>query len=157
MEGQMIRAIAASALVAMLGLMPAQAQVMADPDVVASFLETYGLKVTHDTDDAGDPMLSSRIEGTYFDVFFYGCTNGKGCTSIEFSAKFETKGEVKLYTINEWNKNGRFARAYLGDDGSANVEYDVNLDFDGVGGKNFDDTIDVWRTVLEDFRKQINW
>ncbi len=142
---------------AVLAGLPAQAQVLAEPEVVASFLEAYGLKVDRDTDDVGDPMLSSRIEGTYFDVFFYGCTNGKDCDSIEFSAEFEMPGPVQPAVVNDWNREGRYGRAYVDEKGNPNIELDVNLDFDGVGGKNFDDTIDVWRAVLTDFRKHIDW
>lgn len=152
----MIRTILTAALLGALAL-PAAAQVMADPDVVATFLEDYGLKVTRDTDDEGDPMLQSRIEGTYFDVFFYGCTEAKNCTSIEFSAVFETNAPMKYAEVNDWNRQNRFARAYLDDDGNPNIEFDVNLDFEGVGGKNFDDTIDLWRLALADFRKHINY
>lgn len=151
-----MRIVVAAMLAALCGL-PAQAQVVAEPEVVASFLEAYGLKVERDIDDLGDPMLSSRIEGSYFDVFFYGCTEAKDCDSIEFSAEFELEQEGLLELMNAWNREGRYGRAYVDESGVANIEYDVNLDFEGVGGKNFDDTIDVWRAVLADFRKHIDW
>lgn len=149
--------ILAFAATLLLAPLPAAAQVMADPDVVATFLEDYGLKVTRDKDDQGDPMLSSRIEGIYFDVYFYGCTKGTDCDSIEFSALFSSDQPVDVSVANDWNRQGRFARAYIDEDGNPNLEFDVNLDFDGVGGKNFDDTIDIWRAALSDFRQHINW
>lgn len=153
----MFRKILTTALLGAAMAQPVQAQVLADPEVVASFLEDYGLKVTRDTDDEGDPMLSSRIEGIYFDVFFYGCTEGQDCDSIEFSALFSGGEYVPLSVVNDWNGSNRFARAYIDEDGDPNLEFDVNLDFEGVGGRNFDNTIDVWRAVLSDFRQHINW
>lgn len=152
-----MRQIIAAVVLACGAALPASAQVMADPEVVASFLEAYGLKVERDTDGVGDPMLSSRIEGSYFDVFFYGCTEAKDCDSIEFSAEFEMPEPVSVEVMNAWNREGRYGRAYVDENGIANIEYDVNLDFEGVGGRNFDDTIDVWRAVLADFRKHIDW
>ncbi|WP_444453326.1 YbjN domain-containing protein [Rhodobacter capsulatus] len=144
-------------LVAMLAALPAQAQVMADPDVVAAFLQDYGLKVDPGRDDQGDPMLSSEVDDTKFDVYFYGCTQTRDCTSVAFSAVFLTEEPLKYAMLNGWNKNARFGRAYVDGDGNAVIEYDVNLDKDGVGGKNFTDTIDIWRSLLDDFRNHINW
>lgn len=139
-----------------LGTLPAQAQVMGDPEVVASFLEDYGLRVTRDTDSTGDPLLSSRIEGTNFKVYFYGCEEFP-CDSIQFSSGFDLAQPLSAMMINEWNRDKRFGKAYLDDEGDPYIELDVNLDMDGVGGRNFDDTIDLWRVVLSEFRTYINW
>lgn len=136
----------------------ATAQVAADPDVIQVFMQGYGLQVTQSTDDVGDPMLQSRIEGTYFEVYFYGCDdNGAACTSIQFAAGFDKDRPMKLAPINSWNQETRFGRAYLDDEGDPHLEYDINLAKDGVGGKNFDDSIDIWRTILADFRQSIDW
>ena len=37
------------------------------------------------------------------------------------------------------------------------LELDVNLDFDGVGNKNFEDTLDWWRLLTEGFEEFIDW
>ena len=145
------------AFVALWAALPAQAQVMADPDVVAAFLQDYGLKPQPGIDDQGDPMLSSSVDDTKFDVYFYGCTKAQDCSSVAFSAAFLTPEPLKYATLNGWNQKARFGRAYLDGEGNAVIEYDVNLDKDGVGGKNFTDTIDIWRSLLDDFRKHINW
>ena len=145
-----------AAAASLLGLGAAQAQVVGDPDVVMTLLQDYGLKVTKDTDKVGDPLLSTRIEGTNFDVYFYSCDEGP-CQSIQFSAGFDLENPMSAGKINEWNRDKRFGKAYLDDDGDPYIEYDINLDFDGVGAKNFDDTIDLWRVVLADFRDFIDW
>ena len=144
------------AMAVALGTVPAQAQVMGDPEVVASFLEDYGLRVTRETDVTGDPLLSSRIEGTNFKVYFYGCEK-LPCDSIQFSSGFDLEQPLSAMKINEWNRDKRFGKAYLDDEGDPYIEFDVNLDIDGVGGRNFDDTIDLWRVVLNEFRTYINW
>lgn len=145
-----------AAAASLLGLGAAQAQVVGDPDVVMTLLQDYGLKVTKDTDSVGDPLLSTRIEGTNFDIYFYSCDEGP-CQSIQFSAGFDLDQPMSAGKINEWNRDKRFGKAYLDDDGDPYIEYDINLDFDGVGAKNFDDTIDLWRVVLADFRDFIDW
>ncbi|SOC13991.1 YbjN domain-containing protein [Rhodobacter maris] len=139
-----------------LGAAPAPAQVVGDPDVVQSFMQTYGLQVSRDIDKSGDPRLSSRIEGTNFKVYFYGCTK-QICDSIQFSAGFDMTKPMSAWKINEWNRTKRFGKAYLDDEGDPYIEYDVNLDFDGCGGRNFDDTIDLWRVVLSEFKTFIDW
>lgn len=144
------------ALMALLVALPAQAQVMADPDVVAAFLQDYGLTVETGKDDQGDPMLSSTVDDSKFDVYFYGCTKTRDCSSVAFSAVFLTEEPLKYAVLNGWNQKSRFGRAYVDGDGNAVIEYDVNLDKDGVGGKNFTDTIDIWRSLLDDFRNHIN-
>lgn len=144
------------ALLATLGAAPLQAQVVGDPEVVANFLESYGLKVTRTQDQAGDPLLQSRVDETNFEVYFYDCQKGT-CDSMQFSAGFDVAKPLAPATLNEWNRDKRFGKLYLDTKGNPHVEYDVNLDFDGVGAKNFNDTIDVWRVVLSEFRSYINW
>lgn len=141
---------------ASLAAAPLQAQVVGDPDVIQNFLQSYGLQVSRDTDSSGDPRLSSRIEGTNFKVYFYGCKKGV-CDSIQFSSGFDLSKPMSAWKINEWNRKKRFGKAYLDDEGDPYIEYDVNLDFDGCGGKNFDDTIDLWRVVLNEFKDFIDW
>lgn len=152
----MKQAILGALIAPLLGIGAAQAQVVGDPDVVQNLMQTYGLQVTQDTDSVGDPMLSTRIEGTNFDVYFYSCEEGP-CQSIQFSAGFDLDQPMSASTINEWNRDKRFGKAFLDDEGDPHIEYDINLDHDGIGAKNFDDTIDLWRVVLADFRDFIDW
>ncbi|MFB2533358.1 YbjN domain-containing protein [Paracoccus sp. p4-l81] len=148
----MLRLLPALALLAQ----PVQAQVVGDPAVVKALMTDFGLVVEQDVDGAGDPRLSSRIEGTRFDVLFYDCDTGT-CQSIQFTAAFDMTEPMDVAVINAWNRDMRFGKAYLDDEGDPFVEMDVNVDADGVGRKNFDDTLDIWRTVLGQFRNHIGW
>lgn len=147
------------AAVLSLSLFPfgAPAQVLADPDTVQTMLETYGLKVKRGTDQAGGAMLSSRIEGTNFDVLFYGCQPQGSCDSIQFSTSFDLPNGLDAAQVNGWNRDRRYGKAYLDDQGDPILEYDINLDADGVGPKNFDSSIEIWRAVMADFRQYIGW
>ncbi len=135
----------------------ASAQVMADIDVIAVFLQEFGLPTEKTVDPDGDPKIESRIEGTRFAVYFYGCDNGKECDSIQFSTGFDLKEPMSLESANAWNRDKRFGKVYLDEDGDPYIEYDVNTDFDGIGAENFDDSIDLWRALLAEFRDYIDW
>ena len=135
----------------------ANAQVMADVDVIAVFLQEFGLPTEKSVDPDGDPKIDSRIEGTRFAVYFYGCDNGKDCDSIQFSTGFDLKEPMTLEAANTWNRDKRFGKVYLDEDGDPYIEYDVNTDFDGIGAENFDDSIDLWRALLAEFRDYIDW
>lgn len=134
----------------------APAQVVGDIDVIASLMRDYGLIVEKSVDHEGDPLLSTRLEGTHFGVYFYDCAPGP-CSSIQFSAGFNMDNPLKPARIAEWNREKRFGKAYLDDEGDPFIEVDINLAADGIGRRNFEDSLDLWRAVLADFRNFIDW
>lgn len=136
---------------------PAGAQVVGDPDVIRTLMTDFGLIVEKDMDDSGDPRLTSRIDGTGFGVYFYDCTADTNCQSIQFSAGFDLENPMSMQMVNEWNRGRRFGKVYLDDEGDPYIEMDINVDFEGVGRKNFDDSLDIWRLVLSEFRDHIDW
>lgn len=134
----------------------APAQVVGDIDVIASLMRDYGLIVEKSVDHEGDPLLSTRLEGTHFGVYFYDCDPGP-CSSIQFSAGFNMDNPLEPARIAEWNREKRFGKAYLDDEGDPFIEVDINLAADGIGRRNFEDSLDLWRAVLADFRNFIDW
>lgn len=103
-------------------------------------------------DKTGDPKISGRMDGTRYVIFFYGCKGGKSCKSIQFFASFESKKQLGLLDLNEFNRSNRFTKVYLDKDNDPALELDMNLD-GGVSKKNIDDTFDWWKTVLLNFVK----
>lgn len=124
-----------------------------DPEAIINLMRGFGSAVL-ETDDAGDPMIVARIDGTRFLVLFYGCQDGADCKSIQFRAAWETSGNVSLGKIDSWNADKRFGKAYLDDVKDPVVEMDVNL-FGGVSTRNLEDTIDWWQLVLADFKLNV--
>jgi hypothetical protein len=108
-------------------------------------------------DGQGDPKVSSRVSDTKFSVYFYGCQDNDNCSSILIKAGYDLNNGISALKINEWNREKRFAKAYIDDEGDPFLEMDINLDFDGVGNKNFEDTLDWWRLLVEDFEEFIVW
>ena len=156
----MFPALRLTALALLLGLaMPPQtagAQVLGDPDVIAELLIDYGLRVERGTDDYGDPVLDSRIDGTRFSVGFYAC-DPKPCESIQFSAGFDMPAPLPPRLVADWNRNHRFGKAFLDDDGDPYLQMDVMTAGDGIGRRNFEEILSMWQTALSDFRSTIDF
>ena len=132
------------------------AQVVGDPDVIGLLMLDHGLRVAADRAADGTPELHSDIDGTRFRVLFYGC-DPQPCTSLQFSAGFALQRPMGPARINDWNRLRRFGKAFVDSRGDPFVEMDVNLYGDGIGRRNFEDSLDLWRRVLNDFRDHIDW
>lgn len=136
----------------------AAADITADnAGAVMKAMQNFGLVATMGADSDGDPKISSRVSDTKFSVYFYGCDNNVNCSSIMIKAGYDLNSGMSALKINEWNREKRFAKAYIDDEGDPILEMDVNLDLDGVGDKNFEDTLDWWRLTVEDFEEFIDW
>ena len=54
-----------------------------DPAVILEIAKGYG-SAKMDKDDGGDPMISGRLQGMKYVVYFYGCENHEKCKSLQF-------------------------------------------------------------------------
>jgi hypothetical protein len=128
----------------------ASAQVIANPTAISNILRANSLKVTADTDSGGDPRLTIDDDGTKYQVWFYGCTDHKECSSIQFYAGF-TGTKMTPDTLNIWNRKNRFGRAYIDSDGDPAIEMDVDLDKGGMSADLFQDNLEFWNTTMSNF------
>ena len=144
------------ALAAMAAATPARAEnvTAANPKSVVSALQDAGYKAELSKTDAGDPMISSAASGTDFIVFFANCHEGK-CQTIQYFAGFSDPKNGSASSMNAWNAEHRFTRAYVSDKGSARIEMDVNLDLGGISPALFKDNFDIWLSNLGDFAKYV--
>lgn len=134
--------------------LPAMAQnITAEPQAIAAILREQDIWATVETDNGGDPMIEAKFEeGTPFRVYFYGCEEKKNCTSVQFGAAF-TKTKAGASEMVKWNKEYRFARAYLDNEGDPVLEMDVNLAEGGISRPLFRDTIELWDALLVEYSK----
>lgn len=124
----------------------------ADPEAVREIVSGWGSANLTTTKD-GSPRISGRMEGVLYTVRFFGCRRGASCQQIVFSSGFsETGADSEL--INAWNRDQLFGRAFLTEGGDAVIEMPVNLRF-GVSKENLDDTVDLWRVTLAEFRAHV--
>ena len=139
--------------------LPAQAQmVMAqDPGTIVRALQDSGYTAQLGTDKVGDPMITSGVGGTTFQIFFYNCTDNRECATVTFHSGYDLRDPVTLDRINEWNRTKRFGRAYLDGEDDPILEMDVDLDDGGLSPLLFIDNIEFWSSVLGDFERFIGF
>lgn len=123
---------------------------------VAKWLQASGYKAELTTDDTGDPMIKSAASGVNFTVYFYDCTAKPRCKAIQFAASFDLKQPMSAAKINEWNRQNRYLKAYIDDEGDPYVQYDVNLNA-GRTTAVLDDDFGVWTSMIDDFTTFIGW
>lgn len=126
-----------------------------DVEAIATIARDYGTAEV-DKDSTGDPLVTGEMGGTNYAVFFYGCTDGADCQTIQFYAYWVLNDGIDVDSLNTWNREKRFAKAYLDDEGDPTLEYDVNL-YAGVSETNLSDTFDWWRVVMEAFEEHIGF
>ena len=127
-----------------------------DPASLVSEMQRLGYRAELTTDNTGDPKINSATAGTEFEVFFYGCTLGKACTSIQFVAGFDTADGLDLSVANGWNREKRFGKVYLDDERDPFIEMDVTVD-NGISADVFAATLRNWDNTLSGFADHINW
>ncbi len=134
---------------------PVAAQTMtADPAAVTAALKARGMPVEQEKDNDGNPVLQTQFdEGTKFTIYFYGCTNGLKCDSLQFHTLY-SDSKATVTTLNQFNLDRRFGRAAFEASGDAGLRMDFNLAAGGMPKALFLDNIELWNelmTVFVDF------
>jgi hypothetical protein len=139
--------------------LPAQAQMVRaqDPDSIVRALRDGGYAATLGTDKVGDPMVTSGVGGTTFQIFFYNCTDHRECATVTFHSGYDLNAPVSLDRMNEWNRKKRFGRGYLDGENDPILEMDVDLDDGGISPLLFIDNIEFWASVLGDFERHVGY
>ena len=147
---------AVAALVAMLAT-PAMATVTAaDPASVIKIMNKMGYRAELSKDEDGKPYITSASSGTTFLILFFGCKNGTGCTTLEFFSGFSKPSNASLAAMNQWNRDNRFGRGYLADNGSARLEMDLDLDDGGMSDLLFEDNVEFWVAIMDKYEKYVS-
>jgi hypothetical protein len=139
--------------------MPAHAQMVRaqDPQSVVAALQASGYAAKLGTDRVGDPMVTSGVAGTNFQIFFYNCTGHTACATVQFHSAYDVSTPVGLDRINEWNQNKRFGRAFLDKENDPVLEMDVDLDDGGLSRLLFIDNVEFWSSILGEFERHIGY
>lgn len=124
-------------------------------DDIASWLQSEGYKAQIQTAQDGTKNVYSSSDGQNFHIYQYDCKNGR-CGSLQFSVGFNTKGAFTGDKMNDWNRDNRWARAYVDKVNDPWLEYDVDLEPGGTY-ELLNDEFGIWRDSLNHFRKFINW
>lgn len=124
-----------------------------DPSGIARFMEKTGYRVELGAASNGDPVISGRISRSDYVIQFYECENGAFCNSVQFIARAQKPAAVTYETANTFNARWRYVRLTL-DQNQMKLQMDVNLDA-GVTADNLEDTLDIWRQLLEIYERDI--
>ena len=152
-----LKSIVAGAALALSLSASVQAQDLIDGSNVEEILNLargYG-SASLGAQDNGDPSISGRIEGVLYTITFMNCTDNRDCESINFYSGF-AENKQSMEAINAWNRDTRFAKAYLDSDLDAVIEWDVNLQT-GVSRENLDAQLLLWSRMLSDYARYIGY
>ena len=69
-----------------------------DPDGILGIARGFG-GANLEKDGAGDPLIVGRIDGTKYGVYFFGCSDGKNCSTIQFSAGWSGEMDPEIWTV----------------------------------------------------------
>ncbi|QAY79001.1 YbjN domain-containing protein [Sphingosinicella sp. BN140058] len=146
-------------LAAGIGASPAAAQMIQarDPGSIVSALTQAEFPATLDTDGAGDPIITSKHDGSTFKILFYNCTDHKNCATVQFHSGYDLDAAIPLDKINAWNKSQRFGRAYVDEEGDPIIQMDLDLDDGGISKALFADNLEYWTSVLDQFEEHIGY
>jgi hypothetical protein len=128
-----------------------------DPQSLVNALQAGGYAAKLGTDKVGDPMITSGVNGTSFQIFFYNCTDHKECATVTFHSGYDFNTAPPLELMNEWNRGERFGRGYLDKENDPIIEMDLDLDDGGVAPLLFIDNIEFWASILSKFEKHIGY
>jgi len=142
-------------IVTLLAATPAFAAVTSAPvsaagitrEEMVQLMTQRGWSAKIDKDSSGTPVVSSRVNGVNFDMYFYECTRGR-CTDIQFAAGW-SNAKVTPDQINQWNTTKRFLRAYWKPGNILWTEMDARIALGSTG--NIDEYLALWPQMLHEF------
>ncbi|MBI1361358.1 MAG: YbjN domain-containing protein [Alphaproteobacteria bacterium] len=124
-----------------------------DPPAIVRFMTKTGYKAELSADANGDPVITGRISRSDYTIQFYECERNTFCNSIQFFVQAPRPAGFGLEQANAFNARWRYVRVTLAGD-VVRLQMDVNLDA-GVTGDNLEDTLDIWRQLLETFEREV--
>ncbi len=106
-------------------------------------------------DDVFGAWILAEVDGLVYSISFLNCEEGvESCTTLQFRAIWNSEGAHTTEMMNAWNRDWRFAKAFINASGNATLEYDVSL-AGGVTLANFSETLAWWVDLLAAFSETV--
>lgn len=122
---------------------------------IARYLTSLGYSAKATTDANNNDVVKSAVDGVTFNVYFYNCKLER-CGEIQFSAGWTMHTMPSADTLNAWNRQKRFARAYTNSEAKGLfIEMDLNLR-ETTSNEQIDEYLRFWKILLADFKKQFS-
>ncbi|MEM7500376.1 MAG: YbjN domain-containing protein [Pseudomonadota bacterium] len=93
----------------------------------------------------GDPLIRADWKGKPYEIWFYGCEDGRACRDVRFVARRDMR--VDDHAIADWNASHRFGKLHRRPDGRLEMQMNVTL-AGGVSPENLAAQFDTWGLVL---------
>ncbi|WP_170948577.1 DUF945 family protein [Bordetella genomosp. 5] len=120
------------------------------PEFVGSVIDQAGYAYTEDLGEQG-PVFKVQGDLSATEVRIdLNCEFEEGCLEMAWVATFERKQSPSLKAINAWNRDHRWNRAYLDDDGRAVLQMDLVAE-GGIGKTNTRYQFDAFLDLIEAF------
>lgn len=102
-------------------------------------------------DPEGDPLIRGEIGGINYDVYFYGCSDGRNCETLVFSAYWEDhSADVEI--MDAWNAQKRFGVAYIDEDDTATLDMTLLIG-PGITEANFQAAVQWWKKAVTEYKE----
>ncbi len=134
---------------------PVQAQGITGPELVA-ILQDAGYRAQLEADGEGDPLVRTGMGGVNVAILFYDCDPAHRCNSLQFSAGFDLPEGTTDAVINGFNRDYRYARAFLDEERDPFLHFD----FEVVHTAQADyvrSQIDSFEQLLPEFQRLIGF
>ncbi len=121
-------------------------------------LQEVGFNGTLAKDNEGDPMITGRIEGYKYTLFFYRCNkqqNPESCLDLQFHSTFTNDTNVNYSALNAYNRDNRFGQAFFAQNGEIGLDMSATIQ-GGVTRQHIKEVVDWWKVTLTGFPKKLN-
>lgn len=131
---------------------------VANPRSMAAAMQDAGYKAKVVFDD-GNPYIDSAANGANFSISMENCKDHKDCQDAMIRASYEKNDEkpVTMETINQFNVDNRWGRAFLDKEGDPVIEMDLLFTDQLMDKKAFEEAIGIWDETLAKFHKAIDF
>lgn len=127
-----------------------------DVDMVVGMLEDMGYSARKSDGDEGPVLIldASNSGATDLRLEFLCNDFSEKCYDLVATATYAGKKPATLKTINAWNQQYRWTRAYLDDKNQAVLQMDMNAE-GGIGKKNLQILLNTYFDITEEFATAI--
>ena len=132
--------------------------------IIVRELKVMGYSSSVDIDDSGDPRVNMSIDGYDWSIYFYDCAAGprddRKCVSYQFYSGYTLQRPASQDTINKWNTDQRYAKAYtyVQRNGSHSARIEVDVRSAGTGAdpaQTFRVYFDIMKDKARQFRNTV--
>lgn len=117
----------------------------ADPQSVVAGLTSAGFTPTLTKDNDGDPFINFSGPGGAYQLFFFGCKNHAGCTTLQYATQWQRTADIDPKAINDWHGKFQPLTAYIKPDGNVRVFAVLKLEpGGGLSQTLFAETLKSW-------------